>query len=137
MAICLGIAVLLLAIVPTTTSARDASGHFELYCNSIGFFLERVDGAPAPGKLVLYLRTHTRGVRFVPTEQWMDVDVYGDRCPAGGKCEVLANGKIVLNEIASDEKRVSGRYEMELGGKHPHGQFAAEERRYKGREICE
>jgi hypothetical protein len=140
MAICLGIAVLLLVILPTTSWARDATGHFEVYCNGKGFFLERVDGARAPGKLVLYLPTPSLGIPFVlvPKEEWLDVHVYGDGCTLDGKCELLANGKIELSKISSDERRVSGRYELELGGKHLHGQFAVAVRRHKGPpEICE
>ena len=137
-AICVGLAILLPVMVPTTASARGATGHFEVYCNGIGFFLERVDGAPAPGKLVLYLPTHPSGILFVPKEELIDVHVYAGGCALDGKCEVLANGTIELNKIAPDEGRVSGRYEMELGGKRLLGQFAVEQRRHKGRpEICE
>ena len=31
-----------------------ASGHFEVYCDGVGIFLAKIDGAPAPGKLVLF-----------------------------------------------------------------------------------
>lgn len=49
--------VLLLVVVPGGTFAQAATGRFEIYCDGAGFFLEKVDGAPAPRKLLLFLYT--------------------------------------------------------------------------------
>jgi hypothetical protein len=138
-AACLSAAVLLLVVVPTATSARDATGHFEVYCDGVGFFLAKVDGAPTPGKLLLFLYTGFPGILYVPKEEWEDVSVYRNGCAADGKCEVLTRGKVRLdNEITRDGRHVSGKYEIELSGQHLHGQFATERRRYKHPpRICE
>lgn len=103
-----------------------------MYCDSIGFFLEKIDGAPAPGKLFLFLYTGFPGVPFVPKETWKDVSVFRDGCIADGKCEVLAHGKVWLDgEAVSDATRISGKYEIELNGQHLRGRFAAKRHDYK------
>lgn len=124
--ICLTVVVLSLAALPTASPAQSASGHFEVYCDSIGFFLTKIDGAPAPGRLLLFLYTGFPWLRNVPKETWKDVSVFRDGCIADGKCEVLAHGKVWLDdEAVSDAARISGKYEIELNGQHLHGQFAA------------
>lgn len=55
-------AVLSLALFPTATSAQNASGHFEVYCDGVGFFLGKIDGAPVPGRLLLFLYTGFPGI---------------------------------------------------------------------------
>jgi hypothetical protein len=124
--------VLLLAALPTASSTPDASGRFEVYCDGVGFFLPKVDGAPAPGKLFLFLYTSFPGIPYVPKETWKDVDVYRNECFADTKCEALARGKIWLDDEAMpDAERVSGKYEIELNGQHLRGQFAAKRHQYK------
>jgi hypothetical protein len=123
--------VLLLAVLPTASSTADASGRFEVYCDGVGFFLLKVDGAPVPGKLFLFLYTSFPGIPYVPKETWKDVAVYRNECFSDSKCEVLAHGKIWLDEAMPDARRVSGKYEIELNGQHLRGQFAAKRRQSK------
>ena len=131
-AACLSTAVMLLVVVPKATSAQDATGHFEVYCDGVGFFLARVDGAPAPRKLLLFLHTDFPGIPYVPKEEWKDVYVYRNGCAADGKCEVLTHGRVRLdNEFAPSGRRVAGKYEIELNGQHFRGQFAAKHHDYK------
>jgi hypothetical protein len=139
MAAHLSTAVLLLVIAANGNSGEDATGHFEVYCDGVGFFLAKVDGAPAPRKVLLFLYTGFPGVPYVPKEEWKDVNVYRNGCAADGKCEVLTPGRIRLdNEITPDGRRVSGKYEFEFGGQHLHGGFTADRRRYKHPpRICE
>jgi hypothetical protein len=102
-----------------------------MYCDGIGFFLAKVDGAPAPGKLFLLLYTGFPGIPAIPKETWKDVKVYRNGCIADGKCEVLARGKIwVDDEVTPDARRISGNYEIELNGQHLRGQFAANRHNY-------
>jgi hypothetical protein len=130
--ICLNAVVLSLVILPTASSSQNATGHFEVYCDGVGFFLAKVDGAPAPGKLFLFLYTGFPGTPYVPKETWQDVYVYRDGCIADGKCEVLAHGKVWLDDVPMpDARRVSGKYEIELNGQHFRGQFAAKRHDYK------
>jgi hypothetical protein len=137
--VCLGTAVLSLVVVPTATSSQDATGHFEVYCDGVGFFLAKVDGAPAPRKLLLFLYTGFPGITAVPKEEWKDVSVYRNGCAADGKCEVLTHGKVWLdNELTWDSRRVSGKYEIELSGQYLQGRFAAERRFFRNPpRICE
>ena len=131
-AACIRTALLVLAIALLAASAQGATGHFEVYCDGVGFFLAKVDRAPAPRKLLLFLRTDFPGIPYVPKEEWKDVFVYRDGCAADGKCEVLAHGRVRLdNEITPDGRSVSGRYEIELKGQQLDGHFAAERRFYK------
>jgi hypothetical protein len=130
--ICLSAVVLLLAVFPTASSGQNATGHFEMYCDGVGFFLAKVDGAPAPGKLFLFLYTGFPGIPYVPKETWKDVYVYRNGCIADAKCEVLARGKVWLDDEAMpDARRVSGKYEIEFNGQHVRGQFAAKRHDYK------
>lgn len=132
MAACLSTAVLLLVVSANGHSGEDATGRFEVYCDGVGFFLAKVDGAPGPRKLLLFLYTGFPGVHYVPKEEWKDVNVYRNGCAADGECEVLTHGRIRLdNEITPDGRRVSGEYEIEFSSQHLHGTFTAERRRYK------
>jgi hypothetical protein len=138
-AVCLSTAFLLLIVVPTATSAQDATGHFEVYCDGVGFFLANVDGAPGQRKLLLFLRTDFPGIPYVPREEWKDVYVFRDGCAADEKCEVLTHGNVWLDrELTPDSRRVAGKYEIELNGQHIHGQFATGRRPSKHlTRICE
>ncbi len=124
------VALLFLVVVASATAAQDATGRFEVYCDGFGFFLAKVDGAPAPGKLVLFLRTRFPGVPYVPKEEWRVVSVYRDGCAAGGNCELLTRGMIRLDtEMTRDSRRVSGEYDIDLGGQWVKGRFVARERK--------
>ncbi len=107
----------LLVIVPTVASAKNATGRFEVYCDGVGFFLANVDGAPAPGKLLLFLRTD-----FIPDvtkEERKNVFIYPDGCVPDGKCKALTQGRIRFdNEFTRDSRRVAGTYEIELSGQN-------------------
>src|SRR5215469_8375789 len=132
MAACLSTAVLLLVAVANGHSGDDVTGGFEVYCDGVGFFLAKVDGAPAPRKLFLFLYTGFRGVPLVPKQERKDVNVYRNGCTADGKCEALTHGKIRLdNDFGPDARRVSEGYEIEFSGQHLKGTFTAELRRYK------
>jgi hypothetical protein len=113
--------------------AHGAAGRFEAYCDGIGFFLTKVEGAPIPGKLLLFLYTDFPAVTpEVPKGEWTNVLVYRNGCAADGKCEVLAHGRVRLdNKITHMDRQVSGEYEIDLGGRHLHGQFEAKRRAYK------
>jgi hypothetical protein len=127
--VCLSTAVLLLAVFPTATSAQNPIGHFEVYCDGVGFFLPKVDGAPALREVLLFLYTGFPGIPYVPKEKWKDLYVYRNGCVADGKCEVLARGRVWLDDEATgNAMRVSGKYEIELNGQHLRGQFAAKRR---------
>lgn len=129
---CVGSAVLLLLAARSGQSSERATGRFEVYCDGVGLFLTKVDGAPAPRKLLLFMYTGFPGVPYVARDEWKDVKVYRDGCTADGKCEVLARGRIRLdNEIAPDGHHVAGKYEIDLTGQQIRGTFTAERHRYK------
>jgi hypothetical protein len=46
--------VLLVPPLLTPASVPRARGHFEEYCDGVGIFLAKVDGAPSSGKLVFF-----------------------------------------------------------------------------------
>lgn len=87
------------ALLPA--SAANATGHFEVYCDGVGIFLARIDGAPGPGKLVLFssmsLPPGTMGGRYFGQGKWCDVAVYRDGCLPDGKCESIAHGKVWID----------------------------------------
>jgi hypothetical protein len=129
---CLCALVFLLAALSAGADGQNASGKFEEYCDGFGFFLAKIDGAPVPGKLFLFLYTGFPGVTYMPKKQWKDVYVYHDGCIADGKCEILAHGKIwVDDEVTQETTRVFGRYEIELKEQHLSGRFAAKRHEYK------
>ena len=113
---------------------RDATGHYEIYCDGVGFFLGDIEGAPAPRKLLLFsylgFPGGTFAGRYIGEGKWSNVTVYRDGCLPDGKCEEIAKGKIWVDEwdkAASDRapKHISGKYEIELNGEHLEGKFAA------------
>ncbi len=102
-------AVLLTLVVAGVTSARDAAGRFEVYCDGVGFFMTKVDRAPQPRKLFVFLYTDIPGVPYVSKGEWKEVNVYRHGCVADGKCDVLAHGQIRLtNELTPDSRHVLG-----------------------------
>jgi hypothetical protein len=68
---------LILQGIARPASAAEASGHFEWYCDGFGFYLSKIDGAPAPKELVLFLLMNLPPAAFyLPTKEWRDVAVY-------------------------------------------------------------
>jgi len=53
--VCVIAVALLLGMLPGALSTHAATGRFEVYCDSFGFFLAKVDGAPAPRDFFLFL----------------------------------------------------------------------------------
>jgi hypothetical protein len=78
-----------------------ASGQFEVYCDGVGIFLAKLDGAPAPGKLVLFSRIGfppgTMGGRYFGQGQWSDIYVFRHGCVPNGKCDSIADGKVWID----------------------------------------
>ena len=134
----LSIILLFLPALLVQASVATATGHFEMYCDGIGIFLAKIDGAPAPGKLVLFFRMSfppgTMGGRYFGQGKWSNVYVFRDGCVPDGKCDSIADGKVWID--ASDmpdtgdtpPKRISGKYEIDLNGKHLEGAFVAKRR---------
>jgi hypothetical protein len=127
--------VLLLHALPLAASVSPATGDFEVYCDGIGIFLAKIDGTPAPGKLVLFSRISfppgTMGGSYFGQGKWSDVYVLRDGCVPDGKCESIAHGKVWIDASDTPDaghmppKRISGKYEISLSGKHLEGPFVA------------
>jgi hypothetical protein len=118
-----------------------------VYCDGVGIFLAKIDGAPAPQKLVLFSYVDfppgTIGGRYFGQGKWSDVYVYRDGCVPDGKCESIARGKVWIDDWDTSEtggmppKRISGKYEIDLSGKQLKGSFVARERSSKHtRRLC-
>ena len=126
---------LFLSVLPAPASVATATGHFEVYCDGVGIFLAKIDGTPAPGKLVLFSRMGfppgTIGGRYFGQGKWSDVYVFRDGCLPDGKCDSIADGKVWIDESDMPDhgdkppKRISGKYEIDLNGKHLEGAFVA------------
>ena len=118
-------------------SASPPTSHFEVYCDGVGIFLAKIDGAPALGKLVLFSHMSfppgTIGGRDFGQGKWSDVFVYRVGCVPDGKCEHIALGKVWIDAWDTSDtgdaspKRISGKYEIDLNGKHLEGVFLAKE----------
>jgi len=82
-------------------SASPPTSHFEVYCDGVGIFLAKIDGAPALGKLVLFSHMSfppgTIGGRDFGQGKWSDVFVYRVGCVPDGKCEHIALGKVWID----------------------------------------
>jgi hypothetical protein len=110
-----------------------ATGQFEVYCDGVGIFLAKIDGAPSPGKLVLFSQKSfppgTMGGRYFGQGKWSEVYVFRDGCVPDGKCESIADGKLWIDapDMAdtgdTPPKRISGKYEINLNGKNLKGHF--------------
>jgi hypothetical protein len=134
-------AAFLLAAFPRNLPARDATGRYNIYCDGVGLILANIDGAAAPGKLVLFLYVTfppgTIGGRYIGQGKWSYVYVFRDGCIPDGKCEKNADGKVWIDAwdtAGADEgppKRISGKYEVDLNGKHLEGEFTAKLHSYK------
>jgi hypothetical protein len=135
--LCLSTAVLLLAVITTAASAQNATGYFEEYCDGFGFFLAKVDGAPALGRLFLFLDADFSPIRDVPKEEWKDVLVYRTACIDDEKCKVLARGKVWLDfEATGASWYISGKYDIERNGQHLRGRFTTKRRDVKIPRVC-
>jgi len=125
----LGLIVLFFPRLPKPASAPTATGHFEVYCDGVGLFLAKIDGAPASGKLVLFSRLGgTFGGEYVGQGKWSDVYVFRDGCVPDGKCESIADGRIWIDPLDTPPKDMSGKYEINLNGKLLEGRFLAKRR---------
>jgi hypothetical protein len=135
MRICLGAVVLLLFVFPAEPSTHEASGRFEVYCDSVGFYLGKIDGAPAPAEFFLLMYRGFPGfIDALPGGSWLEVSVYPKDCRADGKCETrkVADGRLWLDaEHDPGGKQISGKYDIDFNGQHATGRFAATRREYK------
>jgi len=114
--------------------AATATGHFEVYCDGVGIFLAKIEGAPAPGKLVLFSRMRfppgTVGGRYLRQGKWSNAAVFRNGCVPDGKCKSIADAKVLIDAWDTPDysrepppKRISGKYEIDLKGKHLEGIF--------------
>jgi len=133
MGICLSAAALLLAVFPTVSSTQGATGTFEVYCDSFGFFLANIDAAPAPKEFFLFLYRNFPGfVDYLPEGEWLDVSVYPKGCSAAKKCDSVARGKLLLDAVHDPgASRMSGAYDIDFKGQHLLGRFLAKRHEYK------
>jgi hypothetical protein len=126
----LGLIVLFVPPLFTPTSVPRATGHFEEYCDGVGIFLAKVDGAPASGKLVFFSNMGfpggTFGGEYIGQGKWSDVSVFADGCVPDGKCQSIAHGRVWINALDTPPKHISGRYEIKLNSKLLEGIFTAE-----------
>ncbi|HEY6386428.1 MAG TPA: hypothetical protein VIX91_12175 [Candidatus Acidoferrum sp.] len=129
----LAVVVLWLGVLPVAPATRNATGSFEVYCDSFGFFLEKVEGAPAPGEFFLLLYRGFPGfVDALPGGEALDVSVYPKGCHADSKCDSVANGKLWLDsEHVPGGTQISGKYDIDWHGQHLKGQFLSRRRKYK------
>jgi hypothetical protein len=118
--------VVFLPRLPALAAARTATGHFEIYCDGVGVFLEKIDGAPASGKLVLFSRlSDTLRGEYVGQGKWSDVYVFRDGCLPDGKCESIADGRVWIDALGTSPKHISGKYAIKFNGKLLEGTFNA------------
>jgi hypothetical protein len=129
----LTVVALLLWAFPTASSTHGATGRFEVYCDSFGFFLENVDGAPALGGFFVFLYRGFPGfVDYLPGGEELDVSVYPKGCNAAVKCASVATAKVWLDaEHRPGGMRISGKYDIDWHGQHLKGQLLARRRQYK------
>jgi hypothetical protein len=125
----LSLIVLIIPPLLAPASVPRASGHFEEYCDGVGIFLAKVDGAPASGKLVFFsymgFPGGTFGGEYIGQGKWSDVSVFADGCVPDGKCQSIAHGRVWIDALDTPPKHISGRYEIKLNGKLIEGTFLA------------
>jgi hypothetical protein len=128
----LGLITLFARPVLPLEAASTATGHFEVYCDGVGIFLAKIDGAPAPGKLVLFYRVDfppgTIGGSYIGQEKWSNIYVHRDGCVPDGKCESIADGRVWIDALDTPLKHISGKYEIKLNGNLLEGTFLAKMR---------
>jgi hypothetical protein len=128
----LGLTVLFVPPLLASASVPKATGHFEEYCDGVGIFLAKVDGAPASGKLVLFsymgFPGGTFGGEYIGQGKWSVPD---------GKCQSIAHGRVWIDALDTPPKHISGKYEINLNGKLVEGTFLAKmSRRRHPLRIC-
>jgi hypothetical protein len=113
-------------------SVGTPTGHFEVYCDGLGIFLSKIDGAPASGKLVLFSRMSfppgTIGGRYFGQGEWSNIYVLRDGCVPDGKCESIGDGRVWIDTTDKQDtqpQQISGKYEINLNGNHLEGTFLA------------
>jgi hypothetical protein len=131
--ICFSAAALLLVVFPTASSTQGATGTFEVYCDSFGFFLASIDAAPAPKEFFLFLyRGFPEVGDYLPQGEWLDVSVYLKGCSAAIKRDSVARGKLLLDKVHDPgATRISGKYDIDFKGQHLIGHFRAKRHQYK------
>ena len=117
--------------------AANATGHFEVYCDGVGIFLAKIEGAPAPRKLVLFsyigCPPSTLGGHYLRRGLWSNVSVFRNGCVPDGKCESITDGKVWIDGRDSPNMKeapptlISGKYEINLKGKHLEGIFVVKQ----------
>jgi hypothetical protein len=133
------LSLIMLLVTPSLSRASVATstGHFEVYCDGVGIFPSKIDGAPASGKLVLFSRVDfPPGIigSYIGQGQWFNVYVDRDGCVPDGKCESIAEGRVWIDTTDKQDtlpKHISGKYEINLNGKHLEGTFVARRRNRK------
>ena len=143
----LGLAVVFLLswILPGPAAAPTA--RFEVYCDGLGIYLSKLDGAPSLGKIVLFSSLDfplgSAAGRYLKQGTWSDILVYGNGCIPDGKCEPIANGKVWIDDWNAPNtedpypKSISGKYDIDLASKHLQGSFVAGERTHpRARRFC-
>ena len=128
------LSVLMLFISPLVSPQSVATGHFEVYCDGVGIFLARIDGVPAPGKLVLFsvvgFPPGPTG-SYIGQGQWSKIYVFPAGCVPDGKCKSIASGRVWIDGQDAQGNQntppthISGKYEIKLNGKHLEGAFLA------------
>jgi hypothetical protein len=123
-------------MLPAPTPVVVTTGRYEVYCTGVRLFLTKIDGSPAPGKLVLlsYQADMASG-RYFEHGKWSDARVFPDGCIHGEQCRSIADGKVWIDPMVTSgakdtpPKHISGKYEIDLSGKHLEGTFVA---KYQG-----
>lgn len=112
--------------------APVATGNFEVYCDGVGIYLAKIDGAPWPGKLVLFSEVSfppgTLGGGHFGQGQWSHIAVFRDGCVPDGKCDSIADGRVWIDGQDIQDappKHISGKYDIHLKGKYLQGTFLA------------
>jgi hypothetical protein len=133
--ICLSHIALVLLALPIPAFAAKAAGRFEVCCDGVGIFLAAIEGAPEPGKLVLFSYVNfplgTAGGNLLGQGRWSEVYVLRDGCVPDGRCKSIAHGKVWIDAWDTPDagngppRSVSGKYEIDLNGKHLEGHFVA------------
>jgi hypothetical protein len=124
----LSLIVLFVSPFLTSASPATASGHFEVYCDGLGIFLAKIDGAPDSGKLVLFSQLgYALGIEghYVGQGKWTDIRVFRNGCIPDDKCKSIGDGRVWVEALDAPPKHISGKYEITLNGKRLSGAFVA------------
>jgi hypothetical protein len=87
-------------------SAVTPTGEYEVYCDGVGIFLDKVDGVSASGKPVLFYKVPfppgTVGY-LIGQGRWNEAFVLPEGCVPDGKCETVAYGKIWIDRWDAED----------------------------------